>query len=155
MTLITRKGLDNLKEELEKRSEDRDLALNAMSKARDLGDISENSELDAAKNNLERCQSDIAQLRAQISSAIVFDPATIKEDEVGFGAIVTVEDEDSVKFTYHLLGPAESDISKNIISITSPIGNSMLGRKIGESFKVIRPIGEKEYTILDISYSNF
>ncbi|WP_342261788.1 transcription elongation factor GreA [Alphaproteobacteria bacterium endosymbiont of Tiliacea citrago] len=154
MALITENGLNKLKKELASLEEDEQVTLQAVSFARSLGDFSENAELDAARNDLERIQGKIAELKSEITSSVIFDVMSINHDIIGFNATVTLEDDNGEKSVYTLVHNSESDVSKNKISFYSPLGQAMAGKRVGDSFSFTPPAGEKTYDVLEIDYSN-
>lgn len=152
MALITENGLNNLKKILSSLEEEEKVTLEAVAFARSLGDLSENAELDAAKNDLERIQSQIAEIRSEISSAIIFDISNANHDVVGFGCKVTLEDDNGDKVQYDIVHNIEADISSNKLSFSSPLAQAMLGKRVGDSFSFCPPSGEKNFEILEIKY---
>ncbi len=100
-----------------------------------LGDLRENAEYKAAKEKQELLNATVAKLKDEIERAQLFDPSTINTNRVGFGTVVTLQNEtDGVEESYTILGPWESDPNNNVISYLSPFGGSILSRKVGEKF---------------------
>ena len=123
--------------------------------ARDLGDLSENAEYHAAREDQGMLQAKINMLRDKLAHAMIVDLAALPKDAVVFGAKVKVhdvdEDEDE---TFHLVGPGEDNPAKNRILTTSPIGKGLIGRKKGETVEIQVPRGTIKFKILDISYGD-
>jgi transcription elongation factor GreA len=120
--------------------------------ARAHGDISENAEYSAAKERQSFLYGKMQELENQLALANVINLKGLKTDEVVFGCYVSLEDTDSgEKIKYQLLGPYESDISKNKISVTSPIGKAMIGKRIGSEIIVQTPGGTRNFELIDIS----
>lgn len=154
MALITIEGLEKLKRKLVELEEIEEVTLQTIAFARSLGDFSENAELDAARNELERVQGEIAKLKNDISSSTIFDQNSITADIVGFGCTVVLEDDNGDEIAYTIVHESEADISKNKLSFCSPLAQAMIGRKAGDSFSFCPPAGEKNFDILKIDYSS-
>ena len=148
--IITKEGLEELKEEHSKLVEKKrpEMAIR-IKEARELGDISENSEYDAAKQEQAFVEGRISELEEIIKNAIVTE--VISKDAVGIGAKVTVHI-DSNDDTFHIVGAPEADPMKKKISVESPLGSSLMGKKVGDKIEVEAPVGKLTYTILKIEY---
>lgn len=153
---ISRTGFEKLKEELEHlKKVVVPENIREIEEARDHGDISENAEYEAAKERQGFIQGKIQEITNNLASSIIIDPKDLTEDRVVFGSTVTIEDvntEEVVK--YQLVGPFESDVDKNKISVTSPIGKGLIGKEIGDEVSVKTPGGVREFEIIDISISD-
>jgi transcription elongation factor GreA len=141
--ILTREGLDKLKEELNYLSNDkrREVA-ERIKEAREFGDISENSEYDDAKNEQAMLEAKIAQIEEKLRAATVVDSSGLGTDEVRVGSTVHVKDEKtgkSVKYT--IVGSAEANPSEGKLSNESPVGKALLGHKRGETVSVPVPRG--------------
>ncbi len=150
--ILTQEGLDKLKEELDYLSNDkrREVA-ERIKQAREFGDISENAEYDAAKNEQAMLEARIAQLEEKLRSAQVIDSSDLGTDVVRVGSVVNVKDEVSGKSEkYTIVGSAEADPSERKISNESPIGKALLGRRRGEEVAVATPKGERKLKITKI-----
>ena len=120
--------------------------------ARAHGDISENAEYSAAKERQSFLYGKMQELENQVALANVINLKGLKTDKVVFGCYVSLEDTDSgEKIKYQLLGPYESDISKNKISVTSPIGKALISKRIGSEVTVQTPGGTRNFELIDIS----
>lgn len=151
---ITKEGFDKLRDELKrlKTVERRDV-IEAIKDARSHGDLSENAEYDAAKEKQGFIEARIAELESKLSKMEIIDISSIKSEKVTFGAKVEIENLDSGDIkTYKIVGPDESDIKNNLISVLSPIARALIGKKVGDDAVVNTPSGEVEYEIINISY---
>ncbi|MDQ6950617.1 MAG: transcription elongation factor GreA [Mariprofundales bacterium] len=125
----------------------------AIEEARAHGDLSENAEYHAAKEDQSLNEGRIALLEDKLARAQIIDPTTIHEEKVVFGATVTLRDaENDAEKIYKIVGVDEADIHHGKISITSPIARALIGRAEGEEARFRAPGGEREYEILSISY---
>ena len=153
--VLTSNGAKELQAELKKlKSVDRPNVIAAISEARSHGDLSENAEYDAAKEQQGFIEGRIAELESSLSIAEIIDPKKIGQDgKVVFGAYVDLYDtKQDCNFSYQLVGNLEADLSKGRISISSPIGKSLLGKLVDDEIKVIAPGGTRVYEILSVSY---
>src|SRR5437870_2386341 len=114
----------------------------ALGDAREMGDLSENAEFDAARNEMWSLDQQIADLETKLSLAEIFDPKTMKLDTVAIGAYVKVEEVDRrAKDEFLLVGEGESRDKVDTVSVTSPLGSALIGKKIGEIAEVQAPRG--------------
>lgn len=149
---LTKKGHQKLVEELEylKTTKRRQLS-KAVGEARAHGDISENAEYDAAKDEQGMNEKRIAELEEKLSSARILDD-NISSDEVLIGATVKLKDMDSgEELEYMLVSEEEANYEENKISVTSPVGSGLLNRKLNEVAEIKIPAGALRYKILSIS----
>jgi transcription elongation factor GreA len=151
---VTRAGSVALKNEIKRlKSVERPKVIEALAEARSHGDLSENADYDAAKDRQAFIEGRIKDIEGKLSTAEVVDVSRLSGERVVFGATVTLEDEDSVKVVYQVVGDIEADIKKNKISISSPIARALIGREVGDSITVKGPKGaEKEYEILSVEF---
>jgi transcription elongation factor GreA len=150
---LTQAGYDKLKKELEylKTTKRRELA-KEIGEARALGDISENAEYDAAKDAQGFNEKRISELEERLALAQIIDESQMQSDEVLIGATVEVEDiVTKEKDVYTIVSEAEADFSQGRISVTSPVGESLLGHKRGDIVEIDVPAGALKYKILSIS----
>jgi len=150
---ITPEGLKRLKDELNRLiTQERPKVIKMIEYARSLGDISENAEYETAKDRQSFIEGRIQELKSKISRAEVINPSELPtKDRVMFGVRVTLEEvETGDTVAYQLVGPDESDPEKGLISVTSPIGRALLGKRIDDEAKVQTPGGLREFVILDI-----
>ena len=151
---MTPAGHAALREEYRQRtSEGRPKIVAAISEARAHGDLSENAEYHAAKEQQSLNEGRIQELETLLALADIIDVSKLSGSTVKFGATVKILDEDTEKkVTYAIVGDAEADASKGRISISSPIARAMIGKSKGDSFEVVSPGGSKSYEILDLKY---
>lgn len=150
---ITRSGYEKLKKDLEhlKKVEVPE-NVRAIEEARGHGDISENAEYAAAKERQSFIQGKIQEIENNLATSNVIDLRELNGDRVVFGSYVSIMDVNTEKEEeYQLVGPYESDISRNKISVTSPIGKALIGRGIGDQAKVQTPRGVRVIEIVDIA----
>ena len=146
-------GHARLREELERLHKvDRPEIIKAIEVAREHGDLKENAEYHAAKERQGFIEGRVMELKDKLGRAEIIDCTKVRCDRVVFGTIVSVADLDtSEEVSYQLLGPVEADMKNNCISVMSPLGGAMLGKEVGDDFKVITPGGVREMEILKIS----
>ncbi len=152
---ITVKGLENLKSELEDlKNVQRPKVVEAIAEARSHGDLKENAEYHAAKEQQALIESRVIAINDLIARANVIDVTKIENDgKVIFGATIKLQDLDTDKtISYKLVGQDEADIKKNLIFFKSPIGKALIGKDKGEMIIVNTPSGEKNFEILDVEY---
>ncbi len=153
--LLTSKGAEALKAELKKlKSVERPKVIEAIAEARAHGDLSENAEYDAAKEQQGFIEGRIKELEGNLGIAEVIDPSKLNADgKVVFGALVKLYDEQLDKeVSYQIVGDLEADIQKNKISLSSPIGRALIGKFEGDEMSFQAPGGEKTYEVLAVSY---
>ena len=152
---ITVNGLKNLKNELEDlKNVQRPKIVEAIAEARSHGDLKENAEYHAAKEQQALIESRVIAINDLIARANVIDVTKIENDgKVIFGATVEVQDLDNdKKITYRLVGQDEADIKKNLIFFKSPIGKALISKNEGEMISVNTPSGERNFEILKVEY---
>ena len=152
---ITVKGLENLKSELDElKNVKRPQIVAAIAEARSHGDLKENAEYHAAKEQQAQMESRVIEINDIIARANVIDVTKIENNgNVIFGSTVTVQDlEINKKKTYKIVGKDEADISKNLIFFKSPIGKALIGKTVEDMVTVETPSGEKNFEILNIQY---
>ena len=152
---ITVTGLNNLKTELENlKNIQRPKIVQAIAEARSHGDLKENAEYHAAKEQQALIESRVIAINDLIARANVIDVTKIENDEkVIFGSTVKVKDLNTNKnISYRLVGQDEADISKNLIFYKSPIGKALIGKNKGDMVSVNTPSGEKNFEIQDVKY---
>nr|WP_319485984.1 transcription elongation factor GreA [uncultured Cohaesibacter sp.] len=151
---MTPAGYQALTEELRQRSgEERPRIIAAISEARAHGDLSENAEYHAAKEQQSLNEGRISELEDKLSRAEVIDVSKMSGDTIKFGATVTLVDEDTdEEKTYQIVGDVEADLKKGKISLSSPIARALIGKQVEESVEVMAPGGAKSYEILAIKY---
>jgi len=151
---MTRDGYEKLKADLA-RMENVEMieAAKRVADARALGDLSENAEYHAAREDHAMLKARIDNLRDRLARAEIVDRNSLPNDTVVFGAQVRIKDLDSgTETTYQLVGPGEEDYDKNKILTTSPRGQALLGKKLGDTAVVKIPRGTFRYQITDIAF---
>ncbi len=151
---MTPSGHVALSEEYRRRTaEDRPAIIAAISEARAHGDLSENAEYHAAKEQQSLNEGRIQELESLLALAEIIDISKLSGTTVKFGATVKVVDDDTdEEKTYQIVGDAEADASQGRISISSPIARSLIGKEVGDSIEVAAPGGARGYEILDVKY---
>ncbi len=153
---LTTRGAEKLRSELQQlKSVARPDVIRAIAEARSHGDLKENAEYHAAREQQSFIEGRILDLEAKLSSAQVIDVSTINaQGRVVFGATVNLtnlETDDEV--VYQIVGEEEADIKQNLISITSPIARALIGKQVGDTVLVRAPGGEVEYEITNVRYT--
>ncbi|QKX02844.1 transcription elongation factor GreA [Wolbachia endosymbiont of Litomosoides sigmodontis] len=153
---ITREGFEHIQAELEKLKEEKPSIIQAVSDARDQGDLSENAEYHAARERLGFIEGRIMELENKLSHAEIIEVKNLFGDSVMFGATVTLsmlnDNSTEVEYIYKIVGEYEADVSKQLISTSSPLGSALIGKKVGEYVEVTVPSGEKLYKIVKIEF---
>jgi transcription elongation factor GreA len=153
---ITKAGSERLRNELEKlKSIDRPQIIAAIAEARAHGDLKENAEYHAAREQQSFIEGRIGALEALLSTAEVIDVSRLAAgSRVVFGATVDLEDEDSGEaVTYQIVGDLEADIKLRLIAVSSPIARALIGKNEGDSFEFTAPNGVKHYEITGVRYA--
>lgn len=135
------------------KSVERPEIINAISVARDHGDLSENAEYHAAKEKQGFIEGRIKELESKLTLAQVIDVTKMSGDSVKFGATITIINEDTEEeSTYQIVGEDEASVKDGKISVTSPIARAMISKTIGDVFEVNAPGGSKAYEIIGVEY---
>ena len=154
--VITREGLKRLEDELSdlKVNQRREIA-EKIKEAREHGDLSENAEYDAARDEQRRIEARIEELEETLKNVEVVDDEDIKGDKVSVGCEVTiVNTATKEQFSYHLVGSSEANFLEKKISNESPLGSELMGKKTNQKVVVKAPAGDITYKILSIKKSN-
>lgn len=152
--VVTREGLQRMKEELEyKETTEKMKVAEQLKVAISYGDLSENAEYDAAKNDQAVLEQRITELKAMIENAVVVDESKISTDVVGFGTRVTIvyEDEPDDEETYTIVGTSESDPANGKLSNESPVGEALIGAHVGETVTAQTPSGPLRIKVIEIT----
>lgn len=151
---MTLEGYKNLEEELHRlKAVERPRIIAAISEARAHGDLSENAEYHAAKEQQGLNEARVAEIEDKINRADVIDITKLSGDTIKFGATVTLQDEDSGdKVTYTIVGDTEADMRQRRISISSPIARALIGKIKGESVDVTTPKGTRTLEVLQVNW---
>ena len=149
---ITKQGYESLKQELEHlKSIERPKNIRDIEEARSHGDLSENAEFHAAKERQAFIESRVSELGYKLSNADIIDPNKISKDRAVFGCLVVLENIDTGEdVEYQLVGPDESDIKGGRISVTSPLGKLIVGKKPGDEIVLQAPGGKRHYELVEI-----
>jgi transcription elongation factor GreA len=148
-----------MKERLIKKFEDEIATLNhelklelpkEIKRARELGDLRENAEYQAAKERQRLVESRISMLTTRVAQIAMINVDRIPADRAGFGSTLQVIESNGEKMTYQLVMPEDADATKGMISTTSPIGRAFLNREVGDSVKVVTPGGTREFEIVKL-----
>ncbi len=152
---ITARGAELLREELRRlKSEARPRVIRAIADARGHGDLKENAEYHAAKEEQAFIEGRIAEIESRLGNSEMIDVTRLTNTgRVVFGATIELIDEtDGKNVVYQIVGEDEADIAKGLISITSPIARAMIGRNQGDTAVVAAPSGERTYEIVRVQY---
>jgi len=151
---MTRQGAEALKKNIAYlKGEKRHKIVAAIEEARAHGDLSENAEYHAAKEEQGMNEARLKDMEDKIARAQIIDPASISSEKIVFGATVALIDvETETEITYQIVGVDEADIEQGKISITSPMARAMIGKEEGDVAAVQAPSGEREYEIESIAY---
>jgi len=150
---MTKKGAVDLKELLVRLKEKRHRIVAAIETARAHGDLSENAEYHAAKEDQGMNEAKVKDIEDKLARAHIIDPATITAEKIVFGATVELIDVNKgTEVTYKIVGVDEADIELGMVSITSPIARAMIGKEEGDMAVVQAPGGEREFEIQSIEY---
>lgn len=151
---MTQVGYDKLHAELSMlKAVERPRIIQAIASAREHGDLSENAEYHAAKEQQGFIEGRIAELEDKLNRAAVIEVNGLKGDHVQFGATVTLVDEDTEeKVRYQIVGADESNIKEGFLSITAPLARALISKKVNDMVEVITPNGSKAYTVLNIEF---
>ncbi len=152
MTYLTREGLEKLRADHRLLQQQKRKLIEEVSQAAAMGDLRENSEYHAARERLQHVAKRLAELDAKLTDVQLIDELTLNADEARVGSQVTLEDEQTKeRFAYRLVGSEEADPPNGKLSIASPLGKSLLGKKRGDRFTLTLPTAIVPYRILDIS----
>lgn len=149
---MLKEGYEKLTAELKRLKIERPLIVDAIEEARAHGDLSENAEYHAAKEQQGQNEATIADIEGKLSRAQIIDPKELSGDKVVFGATVTLLDEDDKPLKYQIVSETEADASRGRISYNSPIGRALIGRKVDEEVEVSVPAGDRYYLVSKIEF---
>jgi transcription elongation factor GreA len=153
-TPITKKGYEALKAELDRlRKVERPKAIEAIAEARSHGDLTENAEYEAAKDRQGFIESRMTELERKLADARIIDTANLSSETVVFGATVLLLDlESKQQKQYTLVGQDEADLKNGKISVQSPVGKALIGRRVGDQVEVTTPARVVAYEIRGIKF---
>jgi transcription elongation factor GreA len=150
---MTREGYDKIRAEILRLEDEMAVVAEKVAEARSEGDLSENAEYHGQRERLGMLQAKVNERKDKLSRASIVDPSKLPKDEVVFGCTVRVKDvdfDDEEEFT--LVGAGEEDYDLGKINITSPIGQGLLGKKIGDKAEIPVPRGTLNFEVLDIRF---
>ena len=155
-TPITKKGYEALKAELDRlRKVERPRVIEAIADARTHGDLSENAEYDAAKERQGFIESRISEIESKLADARVVEISGRMSETVVFGATVSlIEQESQSMRQYTLVGQDEADMKFNRISVQSPVGRALIGKRVGDFVEVKTPVKMVEYEVVEIRFED-
>jgi transcription elongation factor GreA len=153
-TPITKKGYEALQAELDRLLKvERPKVIEAIAEARSHGDLSENAEYDAAKDRQGFIEARINEIKSKLADARIIDTANLVSDTVVFGATVVIIDiESNQEKQYTLVGQDEADLKNGKISVQSPVGKALIGRRVGDQIQVTTPARVAEYEVRQIRF---
>ncbi|MCK5385357.1 MAG: transcription elongation factor GreA [Alphaproteobacteria bacterium] len=151
---VTKIGYNTLTQELKQlKTVDRPNVIQAIAEAREHGDLSENAEYHAAREQQSFIEGRIQELESVTGRAQVIDPSTLSGTVVRFGATVTIVDEETdEEETYQIVGDYESDMESGKLSMSAPVARALIGKDEGDSVSVHTPKGTRDYEILKVAY---
>jgi len=152
---MTERGAEQLRQELKRlKTEDRPRIVEAIADAREHGDLKENAEYHAAREQQGFCEGRIQEIESKLSNAQIIDVTKVPNNgKVIFGSTVTVYNtKTDEEVTYQIVGDDEADIKSNLISVNSPIARALIGKKIDDIATVTTPNGEVEYEVVEVKY---
>lgn len=151
---MTVNGAEKLREELTRlKQTERPRIINAIAEARAHGDLKENAEYHAAREQQSFIEGRILEIEGKLSMAQVIDVTKMENTgRVIFGTTIKLMDKDEKTITYQIVGEDEADIEENKISVTSPVARALIGKYEGDSVEVVTPEGSMTYEIIEVSY---
>ena len=151
---MTNRGHEQLQVELKQlKSVERPAVITAIATAREHGDLSENAEYHAAKEKQSFIEGRVREIEDKMSRAQVIDIKQLSGDNIKFGATVQLADEETdEESTFQIVGVDESDVTKGLLSVTSPLARALIGKFEGDSVDVLTPSGGKSYEVVSVRY---
>lgn len=151
VTYLTKEGFEKLRGEYRALQQQKRQLADEVNRAAAMGDLRENAEYHAAKERLHQVGMRLTELEVKLANVQLIDDLEIKSDEARLGTQVTLEDEQThERFSYLLVGPEEADPQNGKISITSPLGKAVLGKKEGERFMLTLPRSSVPYLVVKV-----
>ena len=149
---MLQEGYDRLTADLKRLKTERPLIVDAIEEARAHGDLSENAEYHAAKEQQGQNEATIADIEDKLARSQIIDPRDLSGDKVVFGATVTLLDENDKPVKYQIVGQTEADAKTGRISYNSPLGRALIGRKVDDEVEVTVPSGDKYYVVSKLEF---
>ena len=147
---MLQEGYEKLTADLKRLKAERPLIVDAIEEARAHGDLSENAEYHAAKEQQGQNEATIADIESKLSRAQIIDPRELSGDKVVFGATVTLLDDDDKPVKYQIVGETEANAKTGRISYNSPLGRALIGRKVDDEVEV--PAGDRYYVVSKVEF---
>lgn len=149
---VTAEGKRRLQEELDRLTARLPVLAKLIEEAREKGDLRENAEYHSAREEMSMTNARIAELKGILAQAEIVDESRIDTSRIAFGAKVDLRDQRGQVETWQLVGQGEDDPLENRILTTSPMGQALLGKRVGDTVEVKAPIGTLRYTVVRIAY---
>ena len=149
---MLQEGYDRLTADLKRLKAERPTIVDAIEEARAHGDLSENAEYHAAKEQQGQNEATISDIEDKLSRAQIIDPRDLSGDKVVFGATVTLLDDDEKPVKYQIVGQTEANAKTGRISYNSPLGRALIGRKVDDEVEVSVPAGDRYYVVSKIEF---
>jgi len=149
---MLQEGYDTLTADLKRLKAERPLIVDAIEEARAHGDLSENAEYHAAKEQQGQNEATISDIEDKLSRAQIIDPLDLSGDKVVFGATVTLLDEDEKPVKYQIVGQTEANAKTGRISYNSPLGRALIGRRVDDEIEVSVPAGDRYYVVSKVEF---
>ncbi len=149
---MLQEGYEKLHADLKRLKAERPLIVDAIEEARAPGDLSENAEYHAAKEQQGQNEATISDIEDKLSRAQIIIPSELSGDKIVFGATVTLLDEDEKKVKYQIVGQTEADAKTGRISYNSPLGRALIGRSVGDEVEVTVPAGDRWYEVNKVEF---
>ncbi|ANC87516.1 MULTISPECIES: transcription elongation factor GreA [Bacteria] len=149
---MLQEGYEKLTADLKRLKAERPLIVDAIEEARAHGDLSENAEYHAAKEQQGQNEATIADIESKLSRAQIIDPRELSGDKVVFGATVTLLDDDDKPVKYQIVGETEANAKTGRISYNSPLGRALIGRKVDDEVEVSVPAGDRYYVVSKVEF---
>jgi len=149
---MTRAGHERLRAEVERLKRERPRVIRAIEEARAHGDLSENAEYHAAREQQSFLEGRIREIEAKLSAAEVIDPATLNGDRITFGSTIRLRQPDGKELRYQIVGSDEADPNRGLISVLSPIARTLIGKHEGDLARVQTPGGVREVEIVAVNF---
>ena len=145
-------GHKMLTQNLARLKAERPQIIDSIEEARAHGDLSENAEYHAAKEQQGQNEATISDIEDKLSRAMIIDPTTLSGDKIVFGATVTLKDDNEKPVRYQIVGQPEADAKSGKISYNSPLGRALIGRKVDDEVEVTVPSGDRFYIVSKIEF---
>ena len=149
---MLQEGYDKLTSDLKRLKAERPHIVDASEEARAHGDLSENAEYHAAKEQQGQNEATISDIEDKLSRAQIIDPTELSGDKVVFGATVTLLDDDDKPVRYQIVGQTEANAKTGRISYNSPLGRALIGRKVDDEVEVSVPAGDRYYVVSKVEF---